>query len=148
MRLTQTLYGEHGAIYAMMDALESLGEKADLTTLLAAARLFERALLDHAAMEDEMLFARLEPMMPGGGPLRVMRFEHEEIERGLAEVGRSTDVDEANARLGATFGTIRDHFRKEEMVLFPMAEQLLSSESLEALGADWAERRGVSLPAA
>jgi hemerythrin-like domain-containing protein len=39
----------------------------------------------------------------------------------------------------------REHFMKEENVLFPMAEQMLDARAMEQMGATWAKRRGVVL---
>jgi hemerythrin-like domain-containing protein len=39
----------------------------------------------------------------------------------------------------------REHFAKEERVLYPMATKALSAETLANLGAQWAARRDVAL---
>ena len=86
--------------------------------------------------------------MPGGGPVTAMRAEHEEIEGELAKVATSRDAGEARQHLEAAIAEARSHFHKEEVVLFPMAEQLLAADLLEEMGAAWAQNRGVALPAA
>jgi hypothetical protein len=35
----------------------------------------------------------------------------------------------------------RQHFDREERIVFPMAERLLKTETLEALGEAWMEQR-------
>ncbi|NIN68730.1 MAG: hypothetical protein GTO63_29295 [Anaerolineae bacterium] len=37
----------------------------------------------------------------------------------------------------------REHFAKEEQILYPIAEQVLDTDTLTQLGRQWAERRGV-----
>ena len=39
----------------------------------------------------------------------------------------------------------RDHFVKEEQMLFPLAPRVLDEETLTALGAQWAGRRSVTV---
>ena len=105
---------------------------------------FARDLLAHARLEDELLFRELEPALPSGhGPIEVMRQEHVEIENGLAEAG-SVDPAEPGLpqRLGGLFGIARDHFEREEQVLFPFAERLVDAARLAALGAVFRGGRG------
>lgn len=147
MRITDALYGEHGALYLLMTAIEGTAPDSDLASLQTSARLFESAILAHAHLEDEALFAALEKKMPGGGPVTAMRAEHEEIESELAQVAKSREAKEARAHLEAAIAAARSHFQKEEVVLFPMAEQLLAADELDQMGAAWAKSRGVALPA-
>lgn len=146
MRITDLLYGEHGAIYVLMDAVEEGAATADLARLQAAAKLFETTILAHARFEDEPLFAAIEGALPGGGPVAAMRAEHHEIESELARVAASRDLEEARHRLAAAFAAARSHFHKEEVVLFPLAERLLGREVLETMGEGWGRSRGVALP--
>lgn len=148
MRITDALYGEHGSLYMMMNAVEGRLAGADLATLQAAAALFESAILAHAHFENDPFFAALDRVMPGGGPVAAMRAEHEEIEGELAAVATSRDAGEARVHLEAAIAEARSHFHKEEVVLFPMAVQLLGTDTLEEMGAAWAKNRGVALPAA
>lgn len=148
MRITDALYGEHGSLYMMMNAIEGRLAGSDLATLRTSAALFEGAILAHAHFENDPFFAALDRVMPGGGPVAAMRAEHEEIEGELARVATSRDAGEARLHLEAAIAEARSHFHKEEVVLFPMAEQLLGAAILEEMGAAWASSRGVALPAA
>jgi hemerythrin-like domain-containing protein len=51
--------------------------------------------------------------------------------------------DEARSLLLETIAFTRKHFRKEETVIFGIAERELSRNLQEQLGAEWATRRGV-----
>lgn len=147
MRITDALYGEHGSLYMLMNAIEARLADSDLATLRTSAALFGTAILAHAHFENDPFFAALDRVMPGGGPVTAMRAEHEEIEGELAKVATSRDADAARAHLEAAIAEARSHFQKEEIVLFPMAEQLLGSDTLEEMAAAWAQNRGVALPA-
>jgi hemerythrin-like domain-containing protein len=146
MRITDALYGEHGSLYMLMNAIEARMADADLAALKCSAALFEATILAHAHFENDPLFAALDRVMPGGGPVGAMRAEHEEIEGELARVAMCRDAGEARLHLAAAIAEARSHFHKEEVVLFPMAEQLLGADVLEEMAAAWARNRGVALP--
>ena len=86
MRITDALYGEHGSLYTLMNAIEGRLAGAELAELQTSAALFEAAILAHAHFENDPFFAALDRVMPGGGPVTAMRAEHEEIEGELAKV--------------------------------------------------------------
>ncbi|HET7226578.1 MAG TPA: hemerythrin domain-containing protein [Candidatus Eisenbacteria bacterium] len=126
------------------------------------------ALAAHARKEDEVLFPALERVFgEGGGPTAAMRDEHrdiheqtarfratlhelEEVEHpaivaGGARLGAlaAGDADAAtlHAAAGRLLALIDAHFEKEEMILFPMARDMLTGEALAALAEDM-ERLG------
>ncbi len=95
MRITDALYGEHGSLYMLMNAIEGRLAGAELAELQTSAALFEAAILAHAHFENDPFFAALDRVMPGGGPVTAMRAEHEEIEGELAKVATSRDAGAA-----------------------------------------------------
>ena len=145
MKLTQALLGEHAVFGPLFDHLEDIVPQADCAgKVRALGALLAAPLASHAHLEDELLFRALESVMETRmGPVAVMRMEHEQIEGGLERLPGIDDVDSARRTLLHVVATARDHFAKEEQVLFPLAAQLLGEESLEALGRRWAEARGV-----
>ncbi|HZD57759.1 MAG TPA: hemerythrin domain-containing protein [Anaerolineales bacterium] len=146
MKITEALLGEHGVLYAQFDHLEQAVPRADsLAWLKAQGALLKAAVETHAQIEEELLFKTLEPHLGGGGPLAVMRMEHSEIEGGLSTLPDAEDVETAGHLLLRVVQVARQHFAKEEQVLFPMAEQVLGPERLADLGEQWAEWRKVSV---
>jgi len=145
MKITEALYGEHGPLYALLRHCEESAPLWELADITLAGRCLESALLSHAEIEDALLFAAVEPRLPPAGPVAVMRAEHEEIDRFLASLRAADDEAGARRSLLNAVSTARDHFAKEEQILFPLAEQLLDAEELARLGAIWAERRGVAI---
>ena len=139
--ITDALLGEHGVIYRLLGHLTSRPFGSAEEARVQAAEL-AAGLASHAHLEDELLFVPLEgPLGPNGGPLAVMRMEHEQVEGTLERLGQVEDVEEANA-LAARLATIaHEHFEKEEQVLFPMAAELLGEEELRSLGEQWVTRR-------
>lgn len=130
MQILDELRHDHDELRAVMSALES-----GAATPERLAR-FVTALTTHAHREDELLFVALERYLPADhGPLQVMRSEHEEIEGGLARLGGADPAAPAvRADIARLCALARDHFRKEEEVLFAFAARLLDAPRLAALG--------------
>lgn len=149
IRITDALLGEHGVFYAQFDYLEDLvRHPVESGQLQHAAALLAAGLIPHARLENELLFDTLEPRLgPPGMPLPVMREEHESIEAGLLLAQRSRDPLEVAQLIETAIAAARDHFAKEEEVLFPLAEQTLEESVLYELGREWARRRAVRLAA-
>lgn len=146
MTIIEALLGEHGVLYALFDHIERSLPDMTLDQLLAQGRLLEAALASHARLEDEVLFSALEPSLGvSAGPLAVMRLEHATIEDGLSRLLGTADAADARRQLRHVIATARDHFAKEERILFPMAVAALGTEALTTQGRTWAGRRGVAV---
>jgi hemerythrin-like domain-containing protein len=122
----------------------ALPQAASVAEVRGLAALLAAALVPHAQLENAGLFAALEERIGPAGPLAVMRAEHNAIEGTLADLGAG-DVDTLRARVRHAIAQARDHFRKEEMILFPLAVQQLGAPVLTRLGKEWAEARGVTV---
>lgn len=146
MKLTHALLGEHAIFYALFDHVErQLDGSAELAALQASGTALAEALISHAKLEDELLFPALDGSPAGDGPVPVMRAEHAEIDSLCADLPRATDAEDAAALLGEVIGLAREHFAKEEQVLFPMVERFVADDELERLTNSWARLRGVTL---
>lgn len=144
MKITDALLGEHGVFYAQFSHLEQvIPQRADLALVQAQGALLTAALETHAHLEEELLFSALDPHLGQGGPLAVMRMEHQQIEEGLARLPGLGERALAQQLLLQVVQVARGHFAKEEQVLYPMAQQVLGEAKLVELGASWAERRQV-----
>lgn len=145
MNLTHALLGEHAVFTPLFDHIEAEApQSGDLAHLQAMGRMLAAALVSHARIEDDLLFAALDDVMETvAGPVAVMRQEHDLIEGGLARLPEETDLAAARRLLLQVVGVARSHFAKEEQVLFPLSAQLLGTEVLEARGSEWATRRQV-----
>jgi regulator of cell morphogenesis and NO signaling len=131
MSILEELRSDHDRLRAEMAALGSGLPDADRVAA------FVRDLTAHAHGEDELLFRELEKGLPADhGPLAVMREEHEEIESRLARIvaldpAAAEDRRDEMRRLSVV---AREHFLKEEEVLFAFAERLIDAERLDDLG--------------
>jgi len=102
--------------------------EADRAQCFAA---FERAMAQHFAMEEEVLFPALEAHtgMRGAGPTHIMRLEHEQMRgllRQMSELGRAGDFEAVLDQGDTLLMLIQQHNVKEESVLYPMADAVLA----------------------
>jgi len=146
VKLTDALLGEHGAFYAQFDRLEEMvplaattGEVREQAALLAAA------LVTHARLEDELLFARLRSAGADPGLLDTMEEEHTTIAGGLTRAQGTQEIAVARRELLDAVALAREHFAREERLAFPLAESALGAVLLTTLGADWSRQRDVFL---
>ncbi|MBV6451251.1 MAG: hypothetical protein MHPDNHAH_01982 [Anaerolineales bacterium] len=149
MLITDALLGEHGVFHFMLarieqslSALDALPTADSLSALQQRIVLFASTLESHASIEDELLFNALEPHLGiQGGPLAVMRIEHDQITDLLGKIESANDLASARAFTVQMIQVTRGHFQKEEQALFRMARQFLSEDELESLGEKWSQRR-------
>ena len=146
MKVTEALLGEHGVFYVQFDHLEqTLPAVTSLDWVKAQAALIQSAISTHAQLEDELLFSAMDHHLGQGGPVAVMRMDHEEIEGTLNAIPEIQNVETICSRLLGVIQVARQHFMKEEQILFPLADQVLGFEQLQDLGERWAERRRVDV---
>lgn len=150
MRITDAFRGEHGVFYAQFDLIDrSVPAAGSAAEVRAVAQMLAAALVPHAKLEDELLFNPLEEYAgPDADPISIMRFEHEAIETSLMRAQASRDLSDAQQLLLLAVERAREHFAKEEMVLFPLADREIDQERLEELGEQWASRRAVAVTSA
>jgi hemerythrin-like domain-containing protein len=114
---------------------------ADLATF---AGYLEAEVMHHFELEEHALFPLLENHLPTThGPLAIMNAEHVEFRQllqGLAAAVRAGALVAQRAQAADLIALLRGHIAKEDQVLFPMAERLLSREELGEV-----ERRAAAL---
>jgi iron-sulfur cluster repair protein YtfE (RIC family) len=147
VKITDALLGEHGALYAQFARLETeLPRAAGAAEVREQAGLLASALISHAALEDELLFERLarEPAVDRG-LLAAMADEHGRIAAALARAEATANLEEGRSLVLDAVGEAREHFAKEERMVFPLVESVLDAAVLAELGEAWAARRAVFL---
>ncbi|MEH7118867.1 hemerythrin domain-containing protein [Neobacillus vireti] len=141
---------EHPPLRAEMDGLYSLTQKIDqeiemeenFHELILKVKEFKGDLDPHSEREEGVLF----PMMgvyigTTSGPIAVMEYEHDQAKSKIgafldqAEVGELTTEEKKKLAelVQDAYFILTDHFNKEENVLFPMAERMLSEEEKTVL---------------
>lgn len=160
----ETLMTEHRLIERTLDALEALaaaaarGEAASRDDVARFGRFFaEFADAHHHGKEEDLLFAAMvEAGFPRDtGPIAVMLHEHgvgraavavlRRVGGGEGELSAAERSEVAEAAV-AYAAMLRAHIRKEDRILYPMAEGHLSPEAMAKLAAAFdrfeAERGG------
>jgi hemerythrin-like domain-containing protein len=145
MKVTDILMDEHRVIEQVLNCLEKLadrceaGEKLDSTSAREALAFF-RNFADrcHHGKEEGHLFPLLEArgLPRAGGPTGVMLHEHEEGRRLIAAMSQAVEKDAPREFAGharAYVRLLREHIRKEDHCLFPMAAGILSDTDAELL---------------
>lgn len=144
MTPTETLKHEHQIILTVLGAAEWEVDSIRATGAVHGEDV--RGMLDfirefadrcHHAKEEKLLFRKLEErgMPRDAGPLAVMLNEHDrgrefvrEAERSLpdAETGDREALKRVAKSLAGYSDLLRSHIAKEDTVLYPMADRLLS----------------------
>ncbi len=116
--------------------VEELLDTDDIEAARPAWQKFIAGLIRHIAMEEEVLFPAFESAsgMPEGGPTAVMRMEHKQMKGLLEQVAGA--IESGNSDLALEVGDTllmltQQHSAKEEQILYPMAENLLSGQWAE-----------------
>ena len=155
MLATEILRKEHDAILKMLDAAQAVGQKLTrgekvgpdtLDGILEFFRLFADRC--HHGKEEDLLFPLLEKkgLPRDGGPIGVMLSEHDRGRKLVHEMDLASaqfpDSSGASARRWAQAASeyahlLREHIEKENTVLFPMAESLLTHEEQERLAREF-----------
>jgi hemerythrin-like domain-containing protein len=151
MDAIEMLMNEHRIIERVLDGLAGFvdevqrtggTEKDELARFVTFLREFADAC--HHAKEEEILFAAMvdHGFPRHGGPVAVMLREHDQG-RGLVRILRGhaeqespwTDADRQEiAAVASGFAELlRGHIHKEDAILYPMAEQHLPPQALEAV---------------
>ncbi len=146
MKLTDALSGEHAVLYDLFDYVrQTVANADDLQDALGAVSVLDRLLLSHAELEEDLLFPQLEPHLGEMGPLGVMRAEHLGIGEFIEAAKQESDLRALKSVINQLLDYAHDHFQKEEMMLFAMAQQFLDEATLTSLGDEWAALRKVTI---
>jgi hemerythrin-like domain-containing protein len=150
---TETLMTEHRAIERMLAVLETAAQRLDAgerprPDLFREAVDFVRNFADrcHHGKEEENLFPRMEArgVPRNGGPLGMMLMEHDQGRAYVGAMAGAIDAYEAGDQAAARtiaenahgyVELLRAHIMKENNVLFPMADRVLSADDQRELTA-------------
>jgi len=162
MKPTEELLQEHIAIRTMLGILENACQQidagrapksADLEKMLEFLRVFADKC--HHAKEEQYLFPAMERagVPKEQGPIGVMLAEHDlgrtHIRSMMKELERYEEGEKPAlqkfAREARGYAQLLDqHIEKENQILFPLADRILSGENMEHLSKDF-ERMEVEI---
>jgi hemerythrin-like domain-containing protein len=125
--LTDVLKSDHRRLDGLLAECKSLAAGRSFSTAAARFAEFARGLSWHIDAEEDVLFPVLERHAPGAtGPTDVMRAEHEQIRDLLARIASALDASDSawHPAVSELENLLAGHNRKEEHVLYPMANQV------------------------
>ncbi|WHY02198.1 hemerythrin domain-containing protein [Neobacillus sp. DY30] len=143
------LKSEHPPLLAQLEGLFNLTSQIQENSnienifeeLIIKVNEFKAALDPHSKREEGVLF----PMMgvyigTTSGPIAVMEYEHDQAKSKIHEFLEKADssITEQEKKILSdlvkdAYFILTEHFAKEENVLFPMAERMLSDDEKEEL---------------
>ena len=119
----------------MMDLIEGYAARNPRANALnESCEMTLRLLMSHARMEDELFFPAIESRIPENGArvLADSRMDHRKIDEWFRDA-ISLGPGSLEKSVTAVKFT-REHFAKEEKILFPIAERALGRAELDQLG--------------
>ena len=122
---------DHERLDALFNAFQRL-KRSDSAKAKESFKEFKFGLQRHIVWEEDLLFPLWEQQtgMSEGGPTAVMRAEHRQIGQHLEAIHKKVqehdpDSDEDERRL---LGALSAHNQKEERVLYPSIDSVLSDQ--------------------
>jgi hemerythrin-like domain-containing protein len=142
MKITEALLAEHLVFHSMFDHIEAMAPRLKtLVEVKSLAALLESLLKAHSDTEDELFIGPLEHCFEQLGQRDAFLEEHQEIDVSLKSLQKAKQFKTARQLLLAAVSYSREHFDKEERIVFPLAERVLKAKTLTALGQTWMEQR-------
>lgn len=137
MSISNHMASEHKRCDALYLAAEKAVSEGDWNTARQSYQDFCQSMEEHFAMEEKVLFPDLEQANGNAmGPTQVMRHEHEQMRSLMDSSQKALDTEDKDEFLGEAETLLvfmQQHNAKEEMMLYPMADQLLSSQGEEVI---------------
>lgn len=137
--MTQTIItsyyeADHDRLDKLFKTFQRL-KKSDFQKAKEAFVDFKLGLQRHIVWEEEILFLAFEEKtgLRDAGPTAVMRMEHRQIDVALEAIHRKVKEGntESDAEEAALLAVLSEHNHKEENILYPAIENLLSAEEIE-----------------
>ncbi len=142
MKITEALLAEHLVFHHIFDHIEAQAPKLrTMAEVRALAGLVESILAAHSHTEDELFIGPLEHCFEEFGQRDAFLEEHKEMNGHVARVRNATTVAKARECLLAAVAYSREHFDREERLVFPLAERVLKGDTLVTLGQAWVDER-------
>jgi iron-sulfur cluster repair protein YtfE (RIC family) len=137
--VTELLCRDHRRLDSILAEAKRCLVAGDLPGASTRFAEFRDGLELHISAEEEVLFPAFETFAggAGGGPTTVMRMEHAEIRRLMAEVASNLERGDGERQatpLAALTARIYAHNGKEERILYPAIDQAArEADALEGL---------------
>ena len=142
MKITEILRAEHAVFHNLFDHVEATVPKLKtVAEVKSLGLIISKLTFPHSQTEDELFIEPLEHCFDQLGQKDTFHHEHELIDAALDKVQKTKDLKTAKKLLLGAVTASRNHFDKEERLVFPMAERILKARTLTELGAQWLKQR-------
>ena len=131
--LEAMMSSDHRRCDDLFSQAENAAQKGDLDQALEMHGRFALGMERHFTMEEEGFFSEFDNRMgtAGGGPVEVMREEHQQIRGMLFRMGGALEDGDLEDYLGAAdtmLYLMEQHNMKEEQMLYPMADDVFGGD--------------------
>jgi hemerythrin-like domain-containing protein len=136
--ITEVLVVEHSLFCTLFERIEgALPRLVTAREVKLLGSMVEGMLSGHAQTEASLAYSVLDHVLKEDGRLHRLHQDHHEIDGRLKRVQEVDDLAEAADLLRQAMAASREHFRREEEIIFPFLERILKTQTLETLGDAW-----------
>ncbi len=100
-------------------------------------RLVEGILASHGDREENLAYAALDQFLANQNELDCLYQDHEEIDGRLERLKNARTLPEARQLLKEALHASRQHFKREELLIFPKLKTAFDEETLSELSEAW-----------
>lgn len=137
MNISEHMTAEHKHCDDFYLEAEKAATENDWNTTRQAYLKFCQSMEQHFEMEEMVLFPEIEQAMGSDmGPTQVMRLEHEQMRSLTDSTLKALDTEDQDEFLGEAETLLifmQQHNAKEEMMLYPIADQFLASQAEQVI---------------
>ena len=146
MKITEILMAEHAVFHNLFDHIEAtVPQSKTLAEVKSLGLIMGKLMAPHSQTEDDLFIEPLEHCFDQLGQKETFHDEHELIDETLEKVQKARNLKSAREFLLSAVAASRNHFDKEERIVFPMAERILKTRTLTELGTQWFKKRDSKL---
>jgi len=136
--VTQALVLEHTVFRTVFDQVERLLPMTEsVPEVQRLSGLVEGLLRQHGETEKDLAYSALDHVLEENGRLNRLHQDHREIDEHFKRIRRADELIQARQLLTQALAATREHFRREETIVFPFLDRMLQPETSEALGGLW-----------
>ncbi len=143
--ISEFLQNDHRDLDARFAVAGQQVQAGDWANAKISVVRFARALGEHIAMEQEIVFPALARHVDVSGPCQVMKIEHDEM-HGLLETlyaaCRDHEKQAFNDAAKSLNERLQAHNSKEENILYPLADQVLAAQAADLVAQMRGSRMG------
>ena len=137
MSISEHMTSEHKRCDLLYLEAEKAVMDGDWDSARQQYQKFYLSMLQHFEQEETVLFPDFEELQGSAlGPTQVMRMEHEQMLELLDNIQNALQAEDNDAFMGEADTLLmfmQQHNAKEEMMLYPMSDQALSSQSSDII---------------